>query len=168
MHRSLVMEVWASNAQEMEKIALPFLLRNGERGGRASQSFASTRGWVRFCTGYTWNLPSEGKGVGFFRLVSPAEGTGALAPVQFNLLHASACMNRHPRVKVMSAPPPPPPLPLPLPWRNWLREDVGSRPFTWLRPSSRILVEPHLVDAEFREAWLPFFCRSVGSSGGHG
>ena len=54
-----------------------------------------------------------------------------------------------------------------LKWRNWLRKDVGSRPFTWLRPSSRILVEPHLVDAEFRKAWLPFFCRSVGSSSGH-
>ena len=26
--------------------------------------------------------------------------------------------------------------------------------------TSRILVEPHLIDAEFRKAWLPFFCRS--------
>ena len=26
--------------------------------------------------------------------------------------------------------------------------------------SSRILVEPHLIDAEFRKAWMPFFCRS--------
>ena len=26
--------------------------------------------------------------------------------------------------------------------------------------SSRILVEPHLIDAEFRKAWLPYFCRS--------
>ena len=23
--------------------------------------------------------------------------------------------------------------------------------------SSQILVEPHLIDAEFREAWMPFF-----------
>ena len=23
--------------------------------------------------------------------------------------------------------------------------------------SSRILVEPHLIDAEFRKAWMPFF-----------
>ena len=26
--------------------------------------------------------------------------------------------------------------------------------------SSRILVEPHFIDAEFRKAWMPFFCRS--------
>ena len=62
-------------------------------------------------------------------------------------------------------------------WTNWLREDFGSRPCAWLRldfvpPSpfllvrdpqsqvSRILVEPHLIDAEFRKAWMPFFCRS--------
>ena len=58
-----------------------------------------------------------------------------------------------------------------------MREDAGSRPYAWLRPdfippspflvvndpgqgSSRFLVEPHLIDAEFRKAWLPFFCRS--------
>ena len=29
-----------------------------------------------------------------------------------------------------------------------------------LTKASRILVEPHLVDAEFRKPWLPFFCRS--------
>ena len=62
-------------------------------------------------------------------------------------------------------------------WTNWLREDLGSRPCVWLRPDfvppspflvvkdpqsqvSRILVEPHLIDAEFRKAWMPFFCRS--------
>ena len=62
-------------------------------------------------------------------------------------------------------------------WVSWLREDLGSRPYSWLRPdfvppspflvikdpqtqSSRILVEPHLIDAAFRKAWLPFFCRS--------
>ena len=62
-------------------------------------------------------------------------------------------------------------------WVNWLREDSGSRPYAWLRPdfvppspflvvkdpqtqSSTILVEPHLIDAEFRKAWMPFFCRS--------
>ena len=60
---------------------------------------------------------------------------------------------------------------------RWLREDLSSRPYVWLRPdfvppspflvvkdpqtqSSRILVEPHLIDAEFRKAWMPFFCRS--------
>ena len=26
--------------------------------------------------------------------------------------------------------------------------------------TSKILVEPHLIDAEFRKAWMPFFCRS--------
>ena len=26
--------------------------------------------------------------------------------------------------------------------------------------SSRILVEPHLIDAEFRKACMPYFCRS--------
>ena len=60
---------------------------------------------------------------------------------------------------------------------NWLREDLGSRPHAWLWPdfvppspflvvkdpltkTSRILVEPHLIDAEFCKAWMPFFCRS--------
>ena len=59
-------------------------------------------------------------------------------------------------------------------WTRWLREDLNSRPYVWLRPdfvppspflvvkdpqtqSSRILVEPHLIDAEFRKAWMPFF-----------
>ena len=62
-------------------------------------------------------------------------------------------------------------------WTRWLREDLSSRPYVWLRPdflppspflvvkdpqtqSSHILVEPHLIDAEFRKAWMPFFCRS--------
>ena len=25
--------------------------------------------------------------------------------------------------------------------------------------SSQIIVEPHLIDAEFRKAWMPYFCR---------
>ena len=62
-------------------------------------------------------------------------------------------------------------------WTRWLREDLSSRPYVWLRPdfllpspfvvvkdprtqSSRILVEPHLIDAQFRKARMPFFCRS--------
>ena len=62
-------------------------------------------------------------------------------------------------------------------WVGWLREDLGSRLYAWLRPdfvlpspflvvkdpqtqSSRILVEPHLIDAELRKAWMLFFCRS--------
>ena len=43
-------------------------------------------GLGEFCTGDAWNLPSEGTGVEVYRLVSPAEGTGALAPVCFNSL----------------------------------------------------------------------------------
>ena len=59
-------------------------------------------------------------------------------------------------------------------WTDWLREDLGSRPFAWRQPDfapplpflivkdpqsqvSRILVEPHLFDAEFCKAWMPFF-----------
>ena len=51
-------------------------------------------------------------------------------------------------------------------WVNWLREDLSSRPYAWLRPdfvppspflvvkgpqtgSSRILVEPHLLMLSF-------------------
>ena len=51
----------------------------------------------------------------------------------------------------------------------WLREDLGSRPYAWRRPdfvppssflviqdplteASRILFEPHFIDAEFRKA----------------
>ena len=57
--------------------------------------------------------------------------------------------------------------------------DLGSRLFAWLRPdlvppflfikdpqsqSSRILVGPHLIDAEFRKAWMPFFLKVWTSS----
>ncbi len=62
-------------------------------------------------------------------------------------------------------------------WKRWLREDLSSRPYAWLRPdfvppspflvvkdpqagSPHVVVEPHLVDAEFRKAWMPYFCRS--------
>ena len=62
-------------------------------------------------------------------------------------------------------------------WATWLWEDIGAWPYVWLRPdfvppspnlvledpvaqTSRILVEPHLIDGEFRKAWMPFFCRS--------
>ena len=45
-----------------------------------------------------------------------------------------------------------------------LRDFVPPSPFLVIRDkvakTSQILVEPHLVDAEFREAWMPFFCRS--------
>ena len=59
-------------------------------------------------------------------------------------------------------------------WNRWLREDLSSRPYAWLRPdlvppspflvikdpptqSSRIFVEPHLIDAEFRKATHALF-----------
>ena len=63
-------------------------------------------------------------------------------------------------------------------WRNWLREDPLVHPYKWLRadmvpPSpflqcssaltpggSGILAHPAGIDAEFRKAWLPYFCRS--------
>ena len=57
-------------------------------------------------------------------------------------------------------------------WTMWFREYLSSWPYAWLRPdfvppfpflvvkdpqaqSSRVLVEPHLIDAEFRKAWIP-------------
>ena len=63
-------------------------------------------------------------------------------------------------------------------WTSWLREDHGAGPYAWLRPdfvppspflvvqdplteTSRILVEPLLIDAEFRRAWMPFFLHPV-------
>ena len=62
-------------------------------------------------------------------------------------------------------------------WTGWLREDLGARPYVrlWLdfdppppflvikdhlTEASRIWVEPHLFGAQFRKAWMPFFCRS--------
>ena len=54
-------------------------------------------------------------------------------------------------------------------WNRWLREDLSSRPYAWLRPDfvppcpslivkdPQILFEPHLIDVEFRKAWMPFF-----------
>ena len=66
-------------------------------------------------------------------------------------------------------------------WASWLQEDLASRPYAWLKPdsvrpspppspflvvkndvakTSQILVDPHLIDAEFLKAWMPFFCRS--------
>ena len=57
-------------------------------------------------------------------------------------------------------------------WSNWIREDLASLPYKWLRPEfvppapylvckpqdspngSGILVQPH-----FRNAWMPYFRR---------
>ena len=62
-------------------------------------------------------------------------------------------------------------------WRNWILEDPLVHPYKWLRADlvppapflvcdpgvtldgSGILVDPHVIDAEFRKAWMPFFCR---------
>ena len=63
-------------------------------------------------------------------------------------------------------------------WRNWIREDPLVHPYRWLRPDlvplapflqcdprltpngSGVLSDPNQIDAEFRKAWLPYFCRS--------
>ena len=62
-------------------------------------------------------------------------------------------------------------------WASCLREDLASGPYVRLRPdfvppspflvvkddvakTSQVLVEPHLIEAQFRKAWMPFFCRS--------
>ena len=62
-------------------------------------------------------------------------------------------------------------------WASWLREDFGGSAlclaWAWFCASLSlschqrqggqdfsILVEPHLTDAEFRKAWMPYFCRS--------
>ena len=63
-------------------------------------------------------------------------------------------------------------------WRNWLREDPLVHPYKWLRPDlvlpapfllcqphltpggSGVLADPARIDEEFRNAWLPYFCRS--------
>ena len=64
-------------------------------------------------------------------------------------------------------------------WSNWFREDLSSHPHQWLRldfvppapylvrkpddssNGSGILVQPALIDAHFREAWMPCFRREV-------
>ena len=63
-------------------------------------------------------------------------------------------------------------------WRVWLREDPLVRPYRWLRPDlvppspflrcdpcltpggSGVLADPAKIDEQFRNAWLPYFCRS--------
>ena len=62
-------------------------------------------------------------------------------------------------------------------WSNWTREDLTSRPYQWLRPEfvppapylvckpqdspngCGSLVQPALIDAHFRKAWMPYFRR---------
>ena len=63
-------------------------------------------------------------------------------------------------------------------WRDWIREDPLVHPYRWLRPDlvppapflqcelhltpggSVVLADPARIDEEFRNAWLPYFCRS--------
>ena len=63
-------------------------------------------------------------------------------------------------------------------WRSWIREDPLVHPYRWLRPDlgppapflqckphltpdgSGVLSDPARIDEEFRQAWLPYFCRS--------
>ena len=64
-------------------------------------------------------------------------------------------------------------------WRAWILEDPLMHPYRWLRPDlvppspflqcdpaatgdgSGVISDPSLIDQKFREAWLPYFCRSV-------
>ena len=70
----------ASNAEEDGNDCAP--LPPKERGVRSADLaiFILALGLGEVCTG---NLPSEGTGVVGFPLVSPAEGTSALASVRF-------------------------------------------------------------------------------------
>ena len=64
-------------------------------------------------------------------------------------------------------------------WRAWILEDPLVHPNRWLRPDlvppspflqcdsrdtpdgSGVLADPALIGAKFREAWMPYFCRSA-------
>ena len=76
-----------STPRRWKRLPPPPPPKSWARGGRASQSFSSLWGWMRFAAGEAWNLPSEGTGLGFW-LVSPAEMVGALAPTHVHLVHA--------------------------------------------------------------------------------
>ena len=70
-------------------------------------------------------------------------------------------------------------------WRNWIREDPLVHPYRWLRPDlvppapflqcepcltpggSGVLSDPTQIYAEFRKAWLPYFCRSGQRESSH-
>ena len=67
-------------------------------------------------------------------------------------------------------------------WKAWILEDLSSRPYRWLRPDlippslflqcdpgdivdgSGVIADPALIDAKFREAWMPYFSRSSRGS----
>ena len=51
-------------------------------------------------------------------------------------------------------------------WSNWIRQDLSSHPYKWLRPDVVPLapylvcmVQPALIDAHCRKAWMPYFRR---------
>ena len=62
-------------------------------------------------------------------------------------------------------------------WRSWMLEDDKVHPYRWLKPDlvtpapflccdpcltvdgSGILSDPDRIDKQFRNVWLPFFCR---------
>ena len=63
-------------------------------------------------------------------------------------------------------------------WRSWMLEDGKVHPYRWLKPDlvvpapllccdpcltvdgSGVLSDPDRIDEQFRNAWLPFFCRA--------
>ena len=67
-------------------------------------------------------------------------------------------------------------------WKAWILEDPSTHPYRWLRPDlvppspflqcdpddtiggSGVIADPALIDAKFREAWLPYFSRSSRGS----
>ena len=67
-------------------------------------------------------------------------------------------------------------------WKAWILEDPSAHPYRWLRPDlvppspflqcdpgdtvggSGVIADPALIDAKFREAWMPYFSRSSRGS----
>ena len=67
-------------------------------------------------------------------------------------------------------------------WKAWIWEDPSTHPYRWLRPDlvppslflqcdpgdtvggSGVIADPALIDAKFRQAWMPYFCRSTRGS----
>ena len=98
------------------------------------QSFSSTWGLGEVCTGDAWNLPSEATGVGSFRLLSSAEGTGALALTHFNQLHDC--------------------------WRAWT--DTHAIHIVRTKTTTTTTLRSHFGSSHPRRGWLEF--RSHGGS----
>ena len=90
----------------------PFLRRRGEWGGRASQSFSSPWGWVRFAPGTPGTCLRRETSAGAFFPAGQTSRRGwctGASPFFFFSLHACVDMDRHVFVIAPSAPPPPPP-----------------------------------------------------------